>query len=704
MHPPVADAGAAQTGTVAQLVQLAGTCTDIDNDATMPTWSFTSKPAASASVLSSTGVLNPSFMPDAAGNYVLQLICNDGKADSAPSTVTITVTVAAPAMSLSLLDTGLVGVGRAADVRITLSAPAPAGGLVVTLTSDDPSILAVATPSVTVPATTQASGTVSGLQAGNTTLRASAAGFAQGSLGIGTPNVLVVGGPLSVPLAGTATLPITITTGAPAGGLLVTLTTTDANVVGVATPTITIAAGQTSGSATVQGVTLGSASILAQAQGYASGSAMVTTIIPATLTVTSLADSGPGSLRDAVAQANLGAGPNTIVFAPGSSGPIVLTTGQIQISDALTIVGPGAADLTIDGNANNRIFAINDSNPPACPALRGRRLRRIDLGAHADQRAPEHRQRRRCDRLTHSLLLQGMVIRANVAKSGGGVKLNLQYLGQSLTIAESQFIDNIATPLSAIPTSLSDNGGALAINENCDGARTTPASVTIANSVFTGNRVQPVELPGFGGAIATFSRADITITDSRIVDNHLVVPNPPVAGAFYAGGGIYGTAKSLTILRREIAGQRRGNLPADNTAGYAGGIGIYNDAADLQAPAAATTVLLAIDGVRNPRTRPAAPAGPRRRCRCLSPHIAGCGAGGKLRALHNLTGESSVTSHLGRRPGVKGSGDGAENDRWLCEATPRIGDRDVGAGERHGYAESWQLAGCTRLPVNRNSQ
>jgi hypothetical protein len=38
------------------------------------------------------------------------------------------------------------------------------------------------------------------------------------------------------------------------------------------------------------------------------------------------------------------------------SGTIVLTQGLIQITGPLAIVGPGAGILTIDGNAQNRIF------------------------------------------------------------------------------------------------------------------------------------------------------------------------------------------------------------------------------------------------------------------------------------------------------------------------------------------------------------
>ena len=88
----------------------------------------------------------------------------------------------------------------------------------------------------------------------------------------------------------------------------------------------------------------------------------------ATFVVTNNNDSGPGSLRDAIAQANASPGADTITFAV--TGTIVLTSGQIQISEALFIVGPGAGNLTIDANANGRIFSIFLTDP-ACPALDG---------------------------------------------------------------------------------------------------------------------------------------------------------------------------------------------------------------------------------------------------------------------------------------------------------------------------------------------
>ena len=76
-------------------------------------------------------------------------------------------------------------------------------------------------------------------------------------------------------------------------------------------------------------------------------------------TVTSTSDSGAGSLRDDILMSNAAGGANTITFAPGLSGAITLTTGQLEISSDLTIAGPGASSLTISGNNKSRVFQID---------------------------------------------------------------------------------------------------------------------------------------------------------------------------------------------------------------------------------------------------------------------------------------------------------------------------------------------------------
>src|SRR5262245_55167448 len=69
--------------------------------------------------------------------------------------------------------------------------------------------------------------------------------------------------------------------------------------------------------------------------------------VPSTFTVRNLADSGPGSLRQAVLDANAHPGADLIAFAPAASGTIALTGGELSVTGDLTIVGPGAQRLTV---------------------------------------------------------------------------------------------------------------------------------------------------------------------------------------------------------------------------------------------------------------------------------------------------------------------------------------------------------------------
>lgn len=73
----------------------------------------------------------------------------------------------------------------------------------------------------------------------------------------------------------------------------------------------------------------------------------------ATITVTNTDDSGAGSLRYSVANASPGDVINFNVI-----GTITLSSGSITISQGITISGPGASSLTLDGNNTNRIFTI----------------------------------------------------------------------------------------------------------------------------------------------------------------------------------------------------------------------------------------------------------------------------------------------------------------------------------------------------------
>lgn len=75
----------------------------------------------------------------------------------------------------------------------------------------------------------------------------------------------------------------------------------------------------------------------------------------ATDTVTSIADSGPGSLRQAIDRAC----PNgRIGFDLGGPGVITLSSGQMTLTKPLHIDGPGANNLTISGGDNYPVFVM----------------------------------------------------------------------------------------------------------------------------------------------------------------------------------------------------------------------------------------------------------------------------------------------------------------------------------------------------------
>jgi hypothetical protein len=74
----------------------------------------------------------------------------------------------------------------------------------------------------------------------------------------------------------------------------------------------------------------------------------------ATIIVTNTNDSGPGSLRQALVDANDG----DTIDATGISGVITLTTGELLVDKSVTINGAGADLLAVDGNAASAVFHV----------------------------------------------------------------------------------------------------------------------------------------------------------------------------------------------------------------------------------------------------------------------------------------------------------------------------------------------------------
>ena len=81
------------------------------------------------------------------------------------------------------------------------------------------------------------------------------------------------------------------------------------------------------------------------------------------LTVTSLADNGPGTLRSAITEADAGSAGHAYNIKINVSGTITLESALPDLSHSLNLSGPGASRLTVrrDDNASSRfgIFAVD---------------------------------------------------------------------------------------------------------------------------------------------------------------------------------------------------------------------------------------------------------------------------------------------------------------------------------------------------------
>ncbi len=157
--------------------------------------------------------------------------------------------------------------------------------------------------------------------------------------------------------------------------------------------------------------------------------------------VNNIANAGLGTLRDAV-NANNAFGASEICFAlPPGPQTIVVTTGEMSILLPLSVFGPGAKQLTLDGNLASRAFALGG-------------------GVSAD---------------IHGLRF------ANCRAPFGGA---IENFGGTIVIDQCQFDGNAGTD----PT---DGGGAI---ENFGG------TMTLLNSTFLNNAH-----PQFGGAVSNIN-------------------------------------------------------------------------------------------------------------------------------------------------------------------------------------------------------
>ncbi len=338
---PTARPGANQDVFVGTTVTLNGSTSGPGCQGTLTyAFSFTNRPAGSNATLSGANTVSPTFVPDVAGMYVVQLIVNNGLTNSQPQTVTINATSRTIALSPSPLTVNTPVPGT---LTVTLSSP-PAADVVVTLSS---SAVGVATVPATVTVgagQTTATAAVTGVSAGTATITASAPNYVNGTATVNVqPSGGIALGSVTVPVGQSVTIPVTLASAAPAD-VTITLSSSNTNNVTISPATVTILKGQTAPATqpTVTGVAFGTSTISASANGFIPVTQTVQTTITMTL--------APGSL------------PITV----GNNGTLTLTlsaaapTGglTVNLSSADSSVATVPATVTVVAGATTATFQV----------------------------------------------------------------------------------------------------------------------------------------------------------------------------------------------------------------------------------------------------------------------------------------------------------------------------------------------------------
>jgi len=313
-----------------------------------------------------------------------------------------------------------------------------------------------------------------------------------------------------------------------------------------------------------------------------------------TITVTNTNDSGPGSLRQALANANNG---DRINFAV--TGTIGLTSGGLVVTKNVTISGPGANQLSIDGNQGTPVFGVA---PQRTVSISGLSIRNGHDGisnnqgtvsvsncvisgnsfAGLDNEAGE-------DGSGASMTVANSIISNNSVTGAFNLVTFPNGSGCAcMTITDSGVINNGygisnngsnfggTASLTVVNSNVSDNGGGGISNDATEGITTA----TILSTTVSGNSAGGVlaHTGGFGGS------AGVTITNSTIsgnstyggihflVTSQLIVANSTISGnsSVDSGGGIFASGfasnADVSIVNSTISG---------NSAGTTGG-GIYD--------------------------------------------------------------------------------------------------------------------------------
>jgi fibronectin-binding autotransporter adhesin len=283
-----------------------------------------------------------------------------------------------------------------------------------------------------------------------------------------------------------------------------------------------------------------------------------------TITVTSTADSGPGTLRAALASAATG----DTIDATGIGGTILLTSGELLVSSSVTIVGPGAASLSVSQSATGNVFHVA---PGQTASISGLTIAQGSAGVFNDQ---------------GTVTVTVCIIEDNgtgILSTGPSATVNNCTINNNSSGGIVNNSGTMAVNNCSITGNVADLGGAGIYNDGSGGS----ASLSISDCTITGNLVIPENLDSLfanacGGGVANYAlngMATLTIVNSSITGNAVEAINGTAQKAL--GGGVYnGGTASMTITGATISSNSVSNDFGPGAQTAAGGGGIYNDGSD----------------------------------------------------------------------------------------------------------------------------
>ena len=251
--------------------------------------------------------------------------------------------------------------------------------------------------------------------------------------------------------------------------------------------------------------------------------------------VTNTNDSGSGSLRDAIANAQAGSAVDFNLTYPAS---IVLTSGVLNIDKDLTIRGPGAASLSISGNNGVTCF-IQNGNKFCTPPTGGSQIFFIASGTTVSITGMtlENGNNDNGGALVNygTLKLADCVVTGNLSAQGAGI--NNQATG-NLAVKNCTISDNGA---SVFGGGLANFGTASVTASTLSGNVSGEAAgafnagtLTIVNSTFAGNK-------GTVGEAAIGNDSILSVSSSTFYNNSAASNSFP--------SGIYNFSSGTTTVK-----------------------------------------------------------------------------------------------------------------------------------------------------------